>query len=76
MKQIKETGARIKVKWSSEEIGDSGWQAGWYTAIVQSYDSDSDEIIVSYPSEPGCTYTLDLSKSLAETRIYFKNMMS
>lgn len=60
--QIKEVGAKIKVKWSAEEIGDSGWQAGWYKAIVQGYDDELDEIIILYPSEPGCTYTLDLSK--------------
>jgi len=50
-------GASIKVKWSTEEIGDSSWKPGWYKATVQSYDSKSDTLSVVYPSEPGCMYT-------------------
>jgi len=58
-------GASIKVKWSAEEIGDSGWKPGWYKAIVQSYNSKSDTLSVVYPSEPGCIYTIDVSVYLA-----------
>ena len=32
-------GARIQVKWTEEEIGDSGWSPQWYVAIVQSYNN-------------------------------------
>jgi len=27
--QITQVGARVKVKWSTEEIGDLGWKCGW-----------------------------------------------
>ena len=54
-------GARIHVKWTKEEIGDSGWSPGWYVAIVQSYNNEDDIVAVTYPSEPGCTYEFELS---------------
>ena len=38
--QISQTGSRIKVKWTKEEVADSGWKPGWYIAEVQSYDED------------------------------------
>lgn len=58
-----QVGARVKIKWTTEEIGDSGWKPGWYTAIVQSHYDDSDSIVVMYPSEPNCTYTVGLTSS-------------
>ena len=30
--QIKEIGAKVKIYWTANEIGDSGWKPGWYTA--------------------------------------------
>ena len=59
--QLVEVGAKIKVKWSSEEIGDS---AGWYVAYVQGYDSDLNLITLHYQSEPDCTYTVELTPLL------------
>ena len=29
-------GKRVEMKWSKDEIGDSGWKCGWYTAIPAS----------------------------------------
>jgi len=57
--QITQVGARVKVKWNAEKIGDLGWKRGWYTANVQGYDYDED-ITVQYLSEPGCTYTMEV----------------
>lgn len=62
VEQMKEAGARIKVKWSREEIGDSGWRPGWYVAVVQAYIEDSDTLIIIYPSEQNCTYSIELHK--------------
>ena len=59
--QLVEVGVKIKVKWSSEEIGDS---AGWYVAYVQGYDSDLNLITLQYQSEPDCTYTVELTPLL------------
>ncbi len=58
---ITHTGARILVKWSMEEIGDSGWQLGWYAAEIQAYDSDSDTATVMYVAEPGSVYSIQVT---------------
>ncbi len=57
-------GAVVKVKWSASDLGDSGWKPGWYKAVAQSYDSESDSLTITYPSEPGCIYSIDVSSSL------------
>lgn len=62
-------GAKIKVKWTSEEIGDSGWSPGWYLAVVQSYYHEDDLVTVSYPSEPGCTYQFELSNFIKKRKV-------
>lgn len=69
--QICLVGSKIKVKWSVEKIGDSGWKPGWYTAFVEGYD---DEITVSYPSEPGCVYKLSVTPRVEadEIRLLFE----
>ncbi len=66
---ICEVGAQIKVKWGSEELGDSGWRPGWYRAVVQSYDLDSDMLTITYTSEKGCVYSVDLSSMIAKGTI-------
>lgn len=35
--RIAMVGSKVKVKWTAEEVKDSGWKAGWYTAIVHRY---------------------------------------
>lgn len=40
--KFKEVGAKVKVKWTMEEIGDFGWRTGWYVATIQSYDDETD----------------------------------
>lgn len=42
VEMLKQVEAKVKVRWTSEEIGDSGWRPGWYVAYVQAYDEDSD----------------------------------
>ncbi len=37
-------GTRVKVRWTKDVLGDSGWQVGWYTAEVQAYE-DTDMLI-------------------------------
>ena len=69
MQQIKEVGAKIKVKWTSEEVGDSGWKPGFYTATVQSYDESSDMLVIVYTSEPDCTYTIELTPNFTSKNI-------
>ena len=67
--QLCQPGAQISVKWSSEELGDSGWKPGWYKAVVQAYDTEEDTITVVYPSEPGCVYTMGLSSMITSKKI-------
>lgn len=58
-------GARVKVNWTRDEIGDSGWRPGWYVATVEAADMDNDWIKVTYLSEPGCIYKIDVSSFLS-----------
>ena len=67
--QMTEVGAMLKIQWTKEDIGETGWRPGWYTAIVQSYQQDDDTIEVTYPSEPGCVYTVELTNMIAEGKI-------
>ena len=66
-----EVGAMLKIQWMKEDIGETGWRPGWYTAIVQSYQQDDDTIEVTYSSEPGCVrvYTVELTNMIAEGKI-------
>ena len=38
--QLCQPAAQISAKWSSEQLGDSGWKPGWYKAVVQAYDTE------------------------------------
>ena len=66
IEQFYEIGARIKIKWSKEEIGDSDWRPGWYVAEVQYADMDNDEITVQFVSEPDCTYMYEVTPCIAQ----------
>jgi hypothetical protein len=61
-----EIGTKVKVRWSADEIKDTGWKPGWYVAYVQSADSYEDQIVVEHPSEADELYTLDVSPLVAE----------
>ena len=37
-----EVGSQIKVRWSKEEMGETGWKPGWYSAEVQEAGIRSD----------------------------------
>ena len=54
--QVSQTGTRITVKWTKEEIGDSGWKPADGT---QGYDESNDEISLIYPGEPDFVYKMD-----------------
>ena len=60
-----EVGSNVKIRWTSEEIGDSGWKPGWYSADVQSSTIENDEISVVYVSEPDCVYSVEVTPLLA-----------
>ena len=62
--KISQVGAKVKIKWTVDEVGDSGWRPGWYVAYVQAYDNETDTITVQYPTELDCTYTLELIPSI------------
>lgn len=66
IEQFYEIGARIKIKWSKEEIGDTDWRPGWYVAEVQDADRDNDEITVQFVSEPECTYKYEVTPRVAQ----------
>ena len=65
IEQSYEIGCKVKVRWSKEEIGESGWKPGWYVAEVQQSDPDNDEIKKVFQAEQDTTYTYKVTSSLA-----------
>ena len=51
IEQITQVGSVVKVRWTAEEVGDSGWNPGWYKATVQNFDKDSDIITLKCARE-------------------------
>ena len=68
MEQITQVGSVVKVKWTTEEVGDSGWKPGWYKATVQKFDEDSDTITLKYPRET-IPYEEELTPLLSQGKI-------
>ena len=67
--QITQTGSKIKVHWSKEEIGDTGWKSGWYVATVHKYCEETDMLTINYVSEPNQTYNEELLPLLSNSKI-------
>ena len=67
--QISQIGCKVKIRWTKEEIGDTGWKAGWYVAEVQGYDIDTDVLTVHYSSEPDCTYESELTPLIVQNKV-------
>ena len=57
---LKQVGAKVKVRWSQDEVSSSGWRAVWYTATVQGYCERSDTLTIVYSTEPGVPYDEEL----------------
>ena len=66
---ISQVGSKIKIQWTKEEIGDTGWKPGWYVATVQGYCNETEIVTVKYASEPNLTYDEDLSTLISDGRI-------
>jgi hypothetical protein len=64
-----EIGRQVKVRWSKEEIGDTGWRAGWYSAEVQESNLSLDEITIIYVSEPESIYKVEVTPLLANGKL-------
>ena len=64
-----EIGRQVKVRWSREEIGDTGWRAGWYSAEVQESNLSLDEITIIYVSEPESIYNVEVTPLLANGKL-------
>ena len=58
-------GKKLTVKWNKDELGDSGWTQGWYSAQVQEGHIEDDIVKLVYFSEPKCVYTLCVTDYLA-----------
>ena len=64
-----EVGRQVKVKWTKEEIGVTGWRAGWYSTEVQKSNISSDEITIVYVSEPESIYEVEVTPLLAHGKL-------
>lgn len=43
---MKMIGAKVQIKWDKEEVATTGWRGGWYTATVNGYCEETDEITI------------------------------
>ena len=64
-----EIGTRIRVRWTKDEIGDSGWRSGWYVAEVQGSNILEDTVEVVYISEPKSIYTIEVTEFLGQGKL-------
>lgn len=73
VEDITSPGTRVVVLW---EEGDSlsGWDPGWYTAIVRSYTETLDEITIENVSEPGKRYSVKVKESVKEGTLKVLNV--
>ena len=58
--QIIQTGAKVKIKWTPDELEGTDWKGGWYKATVNSYCNETDMLTLTYVSEPGIPYEEEL----------------
>ena len=73
MEQFYEVGAKVSVKWTKEEIGDTNRRAGWYVGEVQEADPQCDEITVQFVAEPESLYTYEVTPCVAEGKLRMVN---
>jgi hypothetical protein len=61
-------GTRVLVRWNEEDVADSGYNPGWYTATILDYKEDVDELSIRYTSETefDISYEMKLAASLKE----------
>ena len=67
--RIIQTGSKVKVRWTQEELEGTDWKGGWYTAKVNAYDDDTDILTITYSSEPGVPYEEELLPLLSNGKI-------
>lgn len=58
-------GTRVAVIWKEEDAM-SGWNPGWYNAVVRAYSQTLYEITIEYVSEPSKRYTMKVKESVNE----------
>lgn len=67
--QVIQIGAIISVRWSTSEVGDSGWKPGWYKAEVHGYCEETDILTLRYLLEPDDTYEEEISPLLLQKKV-------
>lgn len=69
LSDLPEVGAKVKVQWNVDEVKESGWRSGWYSATVQQYNTESDTILIVYSSEPDNVYKEELTRLISAKKI-------
>ena len=67
--RIVQTGSKVKIYWSKEELQETNWRVGWYSATVHSYDNDTDILTITYSAEPGIPYEEELLPLITNKKI-------
>ena len=66
-------GQKIKVKWTNEDTGSSGFRPGWHVAYVNAESIENDSTSVVYLGEPDSVYEIEVSKYLNDGLIKLAN---
>ena len=56
---------KVAVLWKEDDAM-SGWEPGWYTAVVRTYSPTVDEISIEYVREPSKRYTVKVKDNVKE----------
>ena len=67
--RIVQTGSKVKIYWSKEELQETDWRVGWYSATVHSHDNDTDILTITYSAEPGIPYEEELLPLITNKKI-------
>ena len=73
VEDITTPGTRVVVLWKEVDAL-SGWDPGWYTAIVRAFIEALDKITIEYVSEPGKHYNVRVKESVKEGTLKVLNV--
>ena len=70
-----EIASEVLVKWTKEEIGDSGWRPGWFLAEVQDSNLANDWTKVEYKSERDHIYKIEVLTALSNNKLKMRGSL-
>lgn len=72
IEDITRPGPRVVVLWKGD--APSGWDPGWYTAVVRAYTEELNKITIEYVTEPGKCYNVKVKESFKQGTLKVLNV--